>query len=407
MSNYFYTAKSLDGKTQTGVLDAKDERQVAQNLKDKGLILINAVIADNKKTNSKLNFSIPFLGVSSTEKIIMVRNMGVMFSTGLSLVKSFDILSIQTKNKKLKSALLDIKEKINKGESLSDSLAKYPNIFSELFINMIKVGEESGTLDEILRILSLQLTREHELKSKIRNAMIYPSLILMVMLGVGAVIITVVLPSLNVFFVSLNVDIPIYTRILLFLGTFLSVHWYLLFLVPLLLVVSFWLTIRTKSGKRAMDSFLIKMPVISPIVKKNNSAFFVRSLSSLTASGVALTRSLEIVSKTLSNYHFKAALTDASSKIKKGEKLSLALKAHQNIFPFGVIEMIEVGEETGKTSDILKKLAEFYEQEAVDAIEKLAILIEPILIIVLGLAVGFFAFSIIQPMYSSLQFINQ
>ena len=147
MSNYFYTAKSLDGKTQTGVLDAKDERQVAQNLKDKGLILINAVIADNKKTNSKLNFSIPFLGVSSTEKIIMVRNMGVMFSTGLSLVKSFDILSIQTKNKKLKSALLDIKEKINKGESLSDSLAKYPNIFSELFINMIKVGEESGTLD--------------------------------------------------------------------------------------------------------------------------------------------------------------------------------------------------------------------------------------------------------------------
>ena len=122
---------------------------------------------------------------------------------------------------------------------------------------------------------------------------------------------------------------------------------------------------------------------------------------------MALTRSLEIVSKTLSNYHFKAALTDASSKIKKGEKLSLALKAHQNIFPFGVIEMIEVGEETGKTSDILKKLAEFYEQEAVDAIEKLAILIEPILIIVLGLAVGFFAFSIIQPMYSSLQFINQ
>ena len=129
MSNYFYTAKSLDGKTQTGVLDAKDERQIAQNLKDKGLILIKAVIED-KKTDSKLNFSIPFLGVSSTEKIIMVRNMGVMFSTGLSLVKSFDILSIQTKNKKLKSALLDIKEKINKGESLSDSLAKYPNIFS-------------------------------------------------------------------------------------------------------------------------------------------------------------------------------------------------------------------------------------------------------------------------------------
>ena len=271
---------------------------------------------------------------------------------------------------------------------------------------MIKVGEESGTLDEIFQILSLQLGKEHELKSKIKNAMIYPCLILLTMFVIGAVIITIVLPSLNVFFVSLNVDIPIYTKIILASGNFLAENWYLLIVGPIFLFSLIWLILKTKKGKRAADTFLLKMPLISPIVKKNNSAFLVRSLSSLIASGVPLIRALEITSKTVNNYYFKQAVIEAEVKIKTGEKLSNALKSHQNIFPFGVIEMIEVGEETGKTSDILKKLADFYEQEAVAAIEKLTTLLEPILIIFLGLVVGFFAFSIIQPMYSSLKFIN-
>ena len=166
------------------------------------------------------------------------------------------------------------------------------------------------------------------------------------------------------------------------------------------------MAIRTKKGKWVLDTFLLKMPIISSIVKKSNSAFLVRSLSSLTASGVSLVRALEISSKTVGNHYFQEALVEAGKKIKKGEKLSSSLKPYQNLFPLGVIEMIEVGEETGNTSPILKKLADFYEQEAGNAIEKLTIIIEPILIIFLGLAVGIFAFSIIQPMYSSLKSIN-
>jgi type IV pilus assembly protein PilC len=272
---------------------------------------------------------------------------------------------------------------------------------------MVKVGEESGTLDEIFQVLSMQLTKENELKSKIKNAMIYPGLIVMTMLIVGGVIVTIVLPGLNTFFTALNVEVPIYTKIILVGGNFLATHWYLLFVIPLALIGSFWLFIKTKQGKQAVDSFLLKMPVISSIVKKSNSAFFIRSLSSLIAAGVPLVQGLEITAKTVGNFHFRKAIVDAKQRIKKGEKLSGALKPHQHIFPFGVIEMIEVGEETGKTSDILKKLADFYEQEAISAVEKLATLLEPLLIIVLGLAVGFFAFSIIQPMYSSLKFINE
>ncbi len=406
MPNYFYIAKTFEGQTQTGVLNAKDESQLAQALKSQGMVLIKSSL-EAKKEKFNLNMSIPFLGVSSTQKIMMVKNMGVMFSTGLSLVKIIDILSIQAKGKILKSALIDIKEKINKGENLSDALTRYPNIFSDLFVNMIKGGEESGTLDGIFQVLSLQLSKEHELKSKIRNAMTYPAIILMVMFVIGGIVITIVLPNLNIFFSTLNVEIPIYTKILLWTGVFLSENWYLLIVVPFFLFVSIFLIIRTKIGKRFLDTILLKTPLISSIVKKNNSAFFVRSLSSLTASGVSLTRSLEITSKTVGNHYFKDAIIEAEKKIKKGEKLSSALRPYQNIFPFGVIEMIEVGEETGKTSEILKKLAEFYEQEAVSAIERLSILIEPILIILLGLAVGFFAFSIIEPMYSSLQSINR
>ncbi|MDO8529902.1 MAG: type II secretion system F family protein [bacterium] len=406
MPAYTYIAKSFDGKTKTGILDAKNESQVAQSLKAEGMILVK-IISGQEKSLSRFNISIPLFGVSATEKIMMTRNLGVMFSTGLSMVKTFDILSVQAKNKVLKAALLDIKEKINKGENLSDALEKYPKIFSELFTNMIKVGEESGTLDDIFQILSLQLSKEHDLKSKIKNAMIYPSLILMTMFIIGAVIITIVLPSLNIFFTSLSVDVPIYTRILLDSGAFLAIHWWLLIVGPIALFLALWLTLKTKKGKWVADTFLLKLPLISPIVKKNNSAFLVRSLSSLIASGVPLLRAMEISSKTVGNYYFKKAIVEAGVKIKAGEKLSNALKPYQAIFPFGVIEMMEVGEETGKTADILKKLADFYEQEAIVAVEKLTTLLEPILIIVLGLAVGFFAFSIIQPMYSSLKFINE
>ncbi|OGZ70595.1 MAG: hypothetical protein A3F47_01480 [Candidatus Staskawiczbacteria bacterium RIFCSPHIGHO2_12_FULL_38_11] len=406
MPNYNYIAKNFEGKTETGIMNASNESQLAQALKSQGMILIKASIEEKK---AKLNFdiSIPFLGVSSTQKLMMVKNLGIMFSTGLSLVKIFDILSIQAKGKVLKSALIDIKEKINKGENLSEAMARYPKIFSNMFVSMIKVGEESGTLEGIFQILSLQISKEHELKSKIRNAMTYPAVIVVVMFIIGGIIITVVLPNLATFFANLNADIPIYTKILLWIGVFLSKNWYLLLVIPIVLGISIFLTIRTKRGKFVLDTILLKTPLISPIVKKNNSAFFVRSLSSMISSGVPLVRSLEITSETVGNHYFKDAIIDASTKIKKGDKLSSALRPYQNLFPFGVIEMVEVGEETGKTSEILKKLAEFYEQEAVSAVERLSILIEPMLIIVLGLAVGFFAFSIIQPMYSSLQAVSR
>jgi len=403
--NYTYTAKSFDGEVESGVMNATDEYQLAKDIRAKGLVLIRATPEEAKK-KLNINMSISFLPVSLSEKIIMVRNLGIMFSTGLSLVKSFDVLAKQTRSQELKKAYEDVKERINKGENLSDALGVYPRIFSELFVNMIKVGEESGTLENILKILSLQMEKEHELKSKIKNAMIYPSIILLVMFIVGIVMVVFVIPNLKIFFESLNVDVPIYTRILIGGSDFLAQKWYLVLAGLILFAGGIYMILKTSAGKKSFDVILMKVPIISPIVKKNNAAFLIRSLSSMISAGVPLTRALEISSKTVGNHYFKEAALDAEERIKKGWKLSSALKLHQEIFPYGVTEMVEIGEETGKSSEILKKLAEFYEQEAITAVERLSVLIEPILIIFLGLGVGVFAFSVIQPMYSSLQAIH-
>jgi type IV pilus assembly protein PilC len=325
-----------------------------------------------------------------------------MVSTGLSIVRSFSLLASQTKNTKLKKALLAIREDVNKGENFSNALGKYPDIFSNLFCSMVKVGEESGTLEESLETLSLQMGKEHELKSKIQQAMMYPLMIMLTMVGIGAIIMVFVFPQLSTFFASLHAELPWYTKLLIGTGNFITQKWYFVILIVALLVSIFWAAVKTKSGKRILDTIFLKIPILSSLVKKNNAAVMIRCLSSLMASGVPLVKSLEITAGTVGNSYFKDALQEAEEKVKKGEKLSISLKKHKNIFPFGAIEIMEVGEETGKSAVILKKLAEFYEAEVMNTATNLSSIIEPLLILFLGAGVAFFAFSIIEPMYSIL-----
>lgn len=400
MPNFFYTARSFEGKKVDGNLVAKDARELSKNLRDEGLFLVKYVPED--KTPKKW-FNAPFsFKVPSTEKIVMTKNLSVMVATGLSLVKSFDILAKQANNKKMKNALSAIKEQINKGESISSAMCSYPDVFSEFFLSMIKVGEESGTLEEVLKVLSLQLEKEHKLKSEVTGAMVYPIIVLSLMLVVGGIVAVVVLPRLKQFFVGLNAEIPFYTKILINFGEFSVKQWPLLIIVPVALVLLLIAALKTPGGRWLKDTILLRLPLFSSLVKKNNCAILIRSLSSLLSSSVPLTKSLEVISGTVGNFYFKQALNEALEEVKKGEKLSEALNLHKDIFPFGAIEMLEVGEETGKTSVVLKTLADFYEQEVISATAKLSAALEPILIITLGVLVGLFAFSIIEPMYSSL-----
>ena len=402
MPRFFYTAQSLQGERKSGVLEAKDEHQLARILRQEGLVLIRAE-SKEKLAKKKLKISFPFFGVSLTEKIFFAKNLRVMITAGLPLPRALETLAKQSKSQKFKRALLNIKDEIIKGKSFSDSLQKYPDIFSELFQSMVRVGEESGTLEDVLKTLSQQMEREYELKSKIKGAMIYPAVIICAMIGIGILMLVMVVPKLAETFEELEIELPLTTRLVIGLGNFLAQKWYLAVIILFILIFLSRQTMKTKAGKRIIDTLLLKIPIISPIIRKINSAYTARTLSSLITAGVPIVKSLEITSETLGNIYYKSAVATVAEKVRKGEKISEALKPYENIYPPIVIQMVAVGEETGETSNVLNHLAEFFEEEVSNTTKNLASVIEPVIMIVIGGAVGFFAVSMIQPMYAMLE----
>lgn len=405
MPIYSYIAKSLKGESEIGELEAKNERQLAQILRQREYLLVSAELKTGNKKEKSSIFRIS-KRISLTERIFFTRNLEIMISTGVSLPKALGLLSAQTKSKRFKRVLLSISDNITKGNNFSDSLVGFPDIFSEFFVNMIKVGEEAGTLEEILKILTKQIEKEHQLKSRIKQALMYPAVIVCAMIGIGILMLVTVVPKLRDLFQELDIELPFLTKVMIFSGTFLAERWYVVILAVLVLALLFWKIKGTRKGKKIIDGFLLKLPAISSIIKKTNSAFTVRSLSSLVSAAVPVVRSLEIVSRTIGNFYFKRPVAEAAEKVKKGEKLSEALKPYQDIYPFGTIQMIEVGEETGETSMILSKLADFFEEEVASATQNLTSIIEPILMLIIGIVVGFFAVSMVQPMYSMLGAVN-
>jgi type IV pilus assembly protein PilC len=401
MSKYSYTAQSLKGESKSGILEAKDEYQLARILRQEGLILIRAEPGE-KLTKRNFEISLPSFGVSLTEKLFFTRNLRVMVSAGLPLPRALETLAKQAKNKKFKNAILNIREEIVKGKGFSDSLAKYPDIFSELFQNMVRVGEESGTLEGVLQTLSRQIEREYDLKSRIKGAMIYPAVIICAMIGIGILMLVMVVPQLAQTFEELEVELPLTTQIVIGIGNFLKEKWYLVIFIIFVLVFLLGRAAKTETGKRIIDKLTLRAPIISPIIRKINTAYTTRTLSSLIAAGVPIIRSLEITSGTLGNIYYKSAIKTVAEKVRKGEKIAQALEPYENIYPSIVIQMVAVGEETGETSGILAQLAEFFEEEVSNATKNLATLIEPVIMLIIGAAIGFFAVSMIQPMYSML-----
>ena len=399
MPLYLYTSKNLKGVPKSGVMEAENEQQLARALREEGYILVSA---RTEKARKKFRFSMPFLsGVSLTEKMIFTRNLQVMISAGVSFPNALKTLSKQSKSRKFQRVISEISEGVVKGESFSDLLKKYPAVFSDLYSNMVMVGEESGNLEKVLAILTQQMEKEHELKSKILGALAYPAVIITTMLGIGVLMLILVIPKLAETFKELGVDLPPTTRFVIWLGESARNFWYLIPFLIIGLIVLFKLVAKMRIGKAIIDTIVLKIPVISGLVKKTNSAYTVRTLGSLIASGVPIVRALELVSGSLTNSYFKKAIIEASEMIKKGGKLAEALKPYEDkLYSSLVIQMIEIGEETGKTAEILTKLAEFFEEEVANATKNLSSIVEPVMMVVIGAVVGFFVVSMIQPMYS-------
>ncbi|MBI2450374.1 MAG: type II secretion system F family protein [Candidatus Nealsonbacteria bacterium] len=400
MPRYSFSAKLQNGETYSGTREAKDEYDLAKTLRQEGYILISAA-AEKAKKSFSFYFSL-LNQVSSREKMIFTRNLRVMIGAGVSLNRALNTLSRQTKNNKLKNALLVMESEITKGKSFSDALLQYPDIFSPLFRSMISVGEESGTLEKNLTILAKQMEREQELTSKIQSAMIYPIVIILTMIGIGAMMLVVVVPKLSQIFEDLQIKLPLTTKLVILLGNFLAQKWYFVIVGLIISFILFRAALRTKTGKKLASSLSFKMPIIAALVQKTNSAHIVRTLSSLITAGVPLVRSLEIIAETLTNFDYQKTILGAVEEVKKGKKLSEALKPYPHLYSLTVIQMVEVGEETGETSDVLEKLGDFFDEEITMATKNLVAVIEPVLMLIIGGVVGFFAISMVQPMYSML-----
>ena len=393
-----YYAKNLRGNEIKGEMEARDRFELAQILRQKKYTLISS---KEKNTRKTMSFSIPGIdGVSMSDKIIFSRNLSVMISAGVSLTRGLDILQKQTQNIKFKKIIKNIAEDIKKGRSLSESMGEYPKIFSSLFTAMVKVGEESGNLSESLQIIAEQLERDNNLKKKIKGAMVYPLIIVIAMVIIGILMLIYVVPTLVSTFKELGVELPVSTKIIIALSDFLSQHTLLFFGSILLFASAVSWFLRTAAGKKAVSALLLRLPVFSPLVKKINSARTSRTLSSLISSGVNILDALSITQNVLQNYRYKQVLEEAKKDIQKGDPLSESFKKASDIYPVLVGEIMAVGEETGKLSSMLKRLAVFYEEDVADTTKNMSTIIEPILMVLIGTFVGFFAISMIKPMYS-------
>jgi type IV pilus assembly protein PilC len=401
-----YTAKSYSGEIKSGQVSIRDERELANQLRAEGFVLtsFNEIKTDEKEI--KIAFLDRFSSVPLSEKMMFTRNLSVMISSGLSISKALKNLAIQTRNRRFINVLNAVQEDVQAGNPFSDGLARFPAIFNELFVNMVRVGETGGNLEEVLNILANQLERDHDLLRKVRGALVYPAVILVAMIGIGIVMMIYVVPQITKIFTDMNVELPILTKFIISLSTILVRYWWLAIASFLALVIGTRIFFSTSIGRKIWGFIVIHIPLIGSIVIKVNCARFSRIHSSLLKSGISVTKALEILSRTLSNFYYQRALKRAIEGVQKGVNLSKIIYEERHIFPVLVPQMIEVGEETGKTEEVLAKLAEFYEEEVSQITKNLSSIIEPILMLVIGGAVGVFAVSIIQPMYSVMENIK-
>lgn len=406
MPKFFYTAKNITtGETAGGEAEAKDERTLAQDLRAQGILLTSHKEIE-AATSVSIRFFDRFTSVPLKEKMIFTRNLAVMVSSGLTVSRAIHNLSVQTKNKKFRQILLSVYDDVQAGMTLSEGLAKYPGVFNELFVNMVGVGEVSGNLEEILDILALQLEKEHDLSSKVRGALIYPAVIVAAMIGIAILMLTYILPKITSVFQDMDVKLPATTLFIIGISDFLRNNAILSIAFVAVAVISVKIFSGTRAGKRFFSLVFVFMPIVGNIVIKVNCARFSRIYSSLLKSGIPVVTGLTIVSKTLGNVYYKDALAEAIGEVQKGVELSKVIGKYPRIFPVLVTQILEVGEETGKTETVLRRLAEFYEEEVSQITKNMSSIIEPILMLVIGGGVGFFAVAMLQPMYSVLENIK-
>lgn len=341
-----------------------------------------------------------FTTIPISEKLFFVQYLGIMLKAGISLSAALETLAKQTKNKRFARIIGQVSRNVEKGVSFTESLRPYEKVFGQLFINMVESGEISGKLEEVLKKLYIQFKKNHELISKVKSALTYPTVILFAMCGIGTFMMIVVVPKITVMFKDFNAELPLPTKLLIKFSDSLVAHGVLYLIAFIVLILILRQLTKTAKGKHALHALLLKLPIFGPIIKKINLARFARTISSLLKTDIMIIKSFQITAQVLGNIYYREALLGMGDKIKKGGAISEIISGYPKLFPPVVVQMIAVGEETGELDYVLEELAEFYESEIDQTMNNLPAIIEPILILTLGLVVGAMAVAVIMPMYS-------
>lgn len=403
MPKFTYTGKNSKGATVSNTVEAPDRFAVYEIAREDGNTVDS--IAEETAFSIKKVFNFSKLEyytsrVSGDDLVMATRNLGSMLKAGLPLSRSLSVLERQSKNPKLRGVIGDVRSRIEKGDQFYEALEHHSNIFNDLYVAMIKAGEEGGGMADTLQTLSVQMERSSNLRKKIKGAMIYPAIIITIMVIIGILMMIYVMPSITATFKKLEVDLPTMTKVLITISDFMVAHTLVVLAGLVLFVAAFIYFLRTSLGKSIFHWIYIRLPVIGTMVKETNSARTARTLSSLLTAGVDVIRSLEITRDVIQNVYYKPILTEAIQKVEKGTAMSEIFTAHENLYPVFVGEMIMVGEETGQISNMLEQLADFYENEVEQKTKDLSTIIEPLLMVVIGGSVGFFALAMIAPIYS-------
>ena len=402
---YLYKVRDKQGKVLEGTLEADSTTLVANKLRQMGYV----PLAIDKKAGGALkkDMTIPGFGnkVKLKDLAVFNRQFATMINSGLSLLRSLNILAEQTESKVMAGVINEVRQDVEKGSSLSQSMARHPKVFNRLYIAMVRAGETGGVLDQTLLQLADTLEKQVELKHKVKSAMTYPVAVLALVLMIVAGMLLFIVPMFKDLYAELGGTLPFPTRILLLVSSVMVKAFPIFIVLTAVSVFVFKKWIETDKGRAVFDAFKLKVPVFGKLVHKTALTRFSRTLASLLRSGVPILESLEITADTVGNTVASKAVKDVQEGVKQGEPIAKRMAEHA-IFPPMVVQMLAVGEETGAVDTMLDKMGEFYEQEVEATVAALTSLLEPALIVVLGGAVGGMVVSLYMPMFNIIKLIK-
>jgi type IV pilus assembly protein PilC len=397
MPIYKYTGKDAKGKAISGSVSAENESAAMNKLRAQKVSVASLVAGAGFDPVAMIK-KLTQPGVTVTDISIFSRQFATMINAGLPVLQALNIIGEQTLNPTFKKIIQGLKDDIGSGANLSDSMGKYPDTFDELYVNMIRSGELGGVLDVILERLSVYMEKADALRRKIKSALMYPAVVMMVSFAVVVFLMVKVVPTFEEVFNSFGAKLPGPTQLLVDTSKFFQSSWYIMIAAIIAAVVAFKLISKTEKGAFILDGYTLKMPVFGDLIKKSAVAKFSRTLGTLLKSGVPILEALDTVAKTAGNKVVEDVIMGARASIREGQGITEPLKKN-NVFPPMVVQMVSVGEETGKIDEMLMRAADFYEEEVDTAVEGLSSIIEPLIIVFLGGTIGFIVVAMFMPMF--------